>query len=311
MSVDRNTELARQVEGAIQSAGLAVRGLESGTDFAGETTLRFQIGRPGPEAATQMLEMSAGLDLAGAPELRSQLRDYLAEAAIRLRNPRPDCYLTLSGIPLSFRNFAWPFHGSTSGADTYLVHGEVYLEDGERSPLHAKISAAMTVTFAEIVPAPEQPYAEGFIYNAVRKTLDQGQLELVKSGNRQPVPVTTRYYSTKQGKFIFNDTTEAQRSEFLAGKAFWLSGVLGGGDPVWMIDPRDAQYLNTTVATLRETTRNLASEGLLHLAADTDFVTPAAALMGHEGKYRADLQEALSFIKPSFNEEMRGGHTNM
>ena len=31
----------------------------------------------------------------------------------------------------------------------------------------------MTVTFAEIVKAPEQPFAEGFIYNAVRKTMDQ------------------------------------------------------------------------------------------------------------------------------------------
>ena len=57
------------------------------------------------------------------------------------------------------------------------------------------------MTFAEIVPAPEQPFAEGFIYNAVRKTMDQGQLELVKSGNRQPVPVTTRYYSRWQKKF--------------------------------------------------------------------------------------------------------------
>ena len=169
----------------------------------------------------------------------------------------------------------------------------------------------MTVTFAEIVPAPEQPYAEGFIYNAVRKTLDQGQLELVKSGNRQPVPVTTRYYSTKQQKFIFNDTTEAQRSEYLAAKAFWLSGVLGASAPVWMVDPRDAQYLNTGVAALRSTARVLASEGLIHLAADTDFATPTAALMGLRGQYVAELGEALSFIKPTFNEEMRGGHTNM
>ena len=49
---------------------------------------------------------------------------------------------------------------STSGADTFLVHGEVWLEDGEESPLHAKIAASMTVTFAEIVKAPEQPFAE-------------------------------------------------------------------------------------------------------------------------------------------------------
>ncbi len=311
MSVDRQTDLAKQVEGAVQAAGLALQGVESGTDFSGNATVRLRIARPESPTVVQTLEMSSGMDLNGAPELQSQLQEYLRQTATRLKNPRSDCYLTLNGIPLSFRSFAWPFHSSTSGADTYLVHGEILLEDGEASVLYAKISASMTVTFAEIVAAPEQPYAEGFIYNAVRKTIDQGQLELVKSGNRQPVPVTTRYYSVKQKKFVFNDTTEAQRSEFLAAKAFWLSGVLGGGKPVWLVDPRDAQYLNTTIAILEETSRALASEGLVRLAADVEFATPTEALMGHRSKYVAELQEALAFIKPTFNEEMRGGHTNM
>ena len=60
---------------------------------------------------------------------------YLAESEKRLRNPRPDCYLTLHGLPLSFGKFEWPFHQSTSGADTFLVHGEVRLEDGNESIL--------------------------------------------------------------------------------------------------------------------------------------------------------------------------------
>ncbi len=310
MSVDLHTGLAKQVEAAVKAAGLVLQGVGTGSDFSGDPTLRFQIARPDRDGV-QLLEMSSGLDILGSPELRSQLDVYLTEAATRLKNPRPDCYLTLNGIPISFRSFAWPFHSSTSGADTYLVHGEILLEDGEQSILHAKIAASMTVTFAEIVPAPEQPYAEGFIYNAVRKTIDQGQLELVKSGNRQPVPVTTRYYSSKQKKFVFNDTNEMQRSEYLAAKVFWLSGVLGEGKPVWLLDPRDAQYLNTSVAELKETVRTLASEGVIHLMADMDFATPTEALLGHRSKYLAELQEALSFIKPTFNEEMRGGHTNM
>ena len=33
--------------------------------------------------------------------------------------------------------------------------------------------------------------------------------------------------------------------------------------------------------------------------------------MGHRADYRAEVAQALAFIKPSFNEEMRGGHTNM
>jgi hypothetical protein len=310
MSIESKAVLAGQVEAAAKAAGLVAVSSEVGKDFSGNPTTRFTLALAADKAKTQVLELSDHFDFSRT-DLLEEVGAYLAETAKRLRNPRPDCYLTLHGFPLSFGNFAWPFHLSTSGADTYLVHGEIRLEDGQESVLHAKIAASMTVTFAEIVKAPEQPFAEGFIYNAVRKTMDQGQLELVKSGNRQPVPVTTRYYSPWKKRFSFNDTTEAQRQEFLAAKAFWLSGVLGGGQPVWLLDPRDAQYLNTTVEELKKSAVALAREGVLLLATDTEFATPTEALMGHRTKYEAEVAAQLAFIKPSFNEEMRGGHTNM
>ncbi|MCU1324523.1 MAG: hypothetical protein JWM43_4172 [Acidobacteriaceae bacterium] len=314
MSVDAQAILAGQVGAAAKAAGLVVVSSAVGADFSGNPTTRFTLGLADEPAKTQVLELSDKFDFSRA-ELLAEVGTYLTEAAKRLKNPRPDMYLTLHGLPLSFGKFAWPFHLSTSGADTYLVHGEVRLEDGVESLLHAKVAASMTVTFAEIVAAPEQPFAEGFIYNAVRKTMDQGQLELVKSGNRQPVPVTTRYYSRWQKKFSFNDTTEAQRQEYLAAKVYWLSGVLGGGAPVWLLDPRDAQYLNTTVQELRKTAEALAREGIIHLAgswtADGEYATPTEALMGHRARYEVEMGEALAFIKPTFNEDMRGGHTNM
>jgi hypothetical protein len=310
MSMGTQTVLAAQVEAAAKAAGLVVASSEVGRDFSGQPTTRFKLALAEDVAKTQVLELSDRFDFSRA-EMLADVAVYLAEAAKRLKNPRPDCYLTLHGLPLSFDKFTWPFHASSTGADTFLVHGEVRLEDGEQSPLHAKIAASMTVTFAEIVKAPEQPFAESFIYNAVRKTMDQGQLELVKSGNRQPVPVTTRYYSPWQKKFNFNDTKEPQRQEYMAAKVFWLSGVLGEGKPVWLADPRDAQYLNTTVAELNKTAQALASEGLIRLAADTEFATPTEALMGHRARYVTEIAQALAFIKPTFNEDMRGGHTNM
>ena len=307
---ETGTKLEEQVQQAADEAGLTVVRLEAGTDFAGDPTLRSTLALPSAPTKQLLLELGAGFDLHQAAVL-SGVRSFLAETATRLRNPRPDCYLTLTGLPLSFGKFAWPFHHSTSGADTSIVHGEVRLEDGEPSLLHAKVSASMTVTFRDVVIAQEQPFAESFIYNAVRKTMDQGQLELVKSGNRQPVPVTTRYYSAKQQRFIFNDTTETQRQEYLAAKTFWLSGVLGGSEPVWLTDPRDAQYLNTTPEALAKTAEALASEGMVRLAADVAFATPTEALMGHRAKYVDEMTDALQFLKPTFNEQMRGGHTNM
>jgi len=299
---------APALEAAAKAAGLTLVADEPGTDFAGLPTTRAVVALASDQTKQLVLELSAAFDAAN-PRFATGLTAYFAEAAQRLRNPRPECCLTLHGLPLAFDGFAWPFHGSTSGADTFIVHGNIHLADGTDTALLAKISAAMTQTFATVVPALEQPFAEGFIYNAVRKTLDQGQLELVKSGNRQPVPVTTRYYSMKQQVFIFNDTTAEQRHDYLAAKVFWMSYVLGGDAPVWIADPRDAQYLNTTVAELQATAVTLAGEGLVLL--DGNWAAATDTLRTEEDTYRAQVAEALAFIKPSFNEEMRAGHTNM
>src|ERR1035437_6315601 len=265
--------LAVQVESAARAAGLVVGSSEPGEKYSGGATAKFTLALATDPAKTQLLELSAAFEF-GRADLKAEVAVYMPEAAKRLNNPRPDCYVTLHGLPLSFGKFGWPFHESTSGADTSLVHGEVRLEDGGESVLHAKIAASMTVTFRDIVAAPEQPFAESFIYNAIRKTMDQGQLELVKSGNRQPVPLTTRYYSARQKKFVFNDTTEEQRKDFMACKVYWLSGVLGAGEPVWLLDPRDAQYLDTTVEELRATAGMLMAEGLLRLAPDAEYGSP-------------------------------------
>lgn len=304
------TAPAAQLDSLARAHGLTLTPAQPGTDFSGNPTVRATMTLASDRSRHQELELSDRFDAIN-PRFTAELNSFFAETAQRLRNPRPDCYFTLLGLPLSFDSFAWPFHASTSGSDTFIVHGQINLETGGESTLHAKVSASLTRTFAEVVAALEQPFAESFIYNAVRKTLDQGQLELVKSGNRQPVPVTTRYYSTKQQRFIFNDTTEQQRAHFLAGKIYWLSGVLGGGAPVWIADPRDAQYLNTTTAELVKAASALAKEELLSLSSTGDWATATPKLQEQRERFEADVQDGLKFIKPSFNEDMRGGHTNM
>src|SRR5580658_2485636 len=295
------------VSSAAADAGLSVVSSEEGIDFNGRPTAIFRIGLApdAPAERTLRLELSEGFDF-HRPELLPEMTAHLRDEAKRLRNPRPDAYVTMAGMPIIFSDFRWPFHRSVSGADTYIVHGVVHVADGTDSLLHAKISASMTVTFAEIVPAPEQPYAETFIYSAIRKTLDQGQLELLKSGNRQPVPVTTRYYSRWQKKFFFTDTDDQSRQQFLLTKVFWLSGVLGSSQPVWIADPRDAQYLNTTEADLLRMAADEAGQGLLKLTGE--YAAPTPLLLARAEEFRAKLDKALAITKPTFNEEMRAGH---
>ena len=314
MNTSLQSSLAESLNAAAREAGLQIVSVETGADFHRKPTSRFRLALS--QAAGErslVLELSDSLDLQkpglNGEDLLPALASHLRDAAKRLRNPRPDAHVTMAGLPVSFADFAWPFHRSTSGADTYIVHGIVRLEDGGSPQLHARISASMTVTFAEIVPAPEQPYAETFIYNAVRKTLDLGQLELLKSGNRQPVPVTTRYYSRWQKRFIFNDTTEKSRREFLETKVYWLAGVLGGNQPVWIADPGDAQYLNSTEAELEAAAAEVRDAGMIELA--DGYATATSKLLERAPEFKAKLDAALATTKPVFNEEMRHGHTNM
>jgi hypothetical protein len=309
MALASKTALTGALEQAAQQAGMVITSADESTGFGGLPTTSFQMALASDRTRGIKLELTSSFDFDRA-ELLPEMTVYLRESAQRLRNPRPEAYVTLAGLPLSLGEFQWPFHSSTSGADTYIVHGTARLADATDSPLHVKIAASMTLTFAEIVPAPEQPYAESFIYNAIRKTLDQGQLEFLKSGNRQPVPVTTRYHSSRQNKFIFSDTTQSQRTEFLALKLYWLSGVNGGGAPVWIADPRDAQYLNSTVDELIPAALALEADGLAK-GWDAGMWSATPKLMERKEQYEALLHHALDATKPSFNEDMRGGHTNM
>ncbi|MGB0064894.1 MAG: hypothetical protein WBP85_10660 [Terracidiphilus sp.] len=308
MTTELKSSLVTSLEAAAAKAGLAFVSAMPGTGPDGRPTAVFELGLAGSQGRSLKLELSDSFDF-DKPHLLPEMEAHLAAEAKRLRNPRPDCYVTLGGLPIAFGKFEWPFHRSTSGADTYIVHGEIQLADGGSHNLHAKISASVTLTFAEIVAAMEQPYAETFIYNAVRKTVDMGQLEFVKSGNRQPVPVTTRYYSRWQKKFIFTETDDKERLRYLLSKVYWLSGVLGGSKPVWIADPRDAQYLNTSEADLLRMASHEAGEGLLVLEGEFAAATPA--LVARAADYQAILEAALDFTKPKFNEEMRSGHANM
>lgn len=308
MTASAKSNLAASLQAAATQAGLTLVSTSTGTDLNGQPTAIFQLGLPGVEGRSVQLELTDAFEL-NKPELLPQMTAYLAAAAKRLRNPHPECYVTLAGLPIAFGKFQWPFHRSTSGADTYIVHGEMHLADGGQHNLHAKVAGSVTVTFAEIVPAMEQPYAESFVYNAIRKTVDLGQLEFLKSGNRQPVPVTTRFYSRWQKRFIFTETDDTERLSYLLRKVYWLSGVLGEGKPVWIADPQDAQYLNTTEADLLRMAGHEAGEGLMTL--DGEFAAATPGLMARAAEYQAALEAALNFTKPQFNESMRSGQANM
>src|ERR1700679_3241061 len=93
------------LEAAAQIAGLNLTAAEPGIDFTGAPTTRAMVALASNAAAAdparqQLLELSQAFDAAD-PKFAAALAVYFREAAHRLRNPRPDVYLSLHGLPLS------------------------------------------------------------------------------------------------------------------------------------------------------------------------------------------------------------------
>ena len=173
--------------------------------------------------------------------------------------------VTLHGFPVRIE-LQWPFHRSGGGSDWHVMHGTVRLADG--GPLHAEIALNLAQTIKEVLPSLDGDLAFWVAINTARKALDERQLELLKSGKRQPVPVSSRCYSIRQGHFTFWNATAPQVEEFVASKVFWLSG--SARELVLVSDPGDAQYLSAADPDMSEkliaTAQDLAARGLVELA---------------------------------------------
>jgi hypothetical protein len=207
----------------------------------------------------------------------------------RQKNPRPAAFFTLGGLPVLIE-VEWPFHASTAGADFHVIHGRVTLADG--SGLHADVSVHLSAVIKEALPSLEPRDTESAVVNAIRKDFDRKQLELMKSGKRQPVPVSSRHYDFKQKKLSFTKASDAQVADFLQRKVYWLAFKLGGPEArVWAADPYDAEYLNTTTAALLQMAQALAAQGVLR--PEGEFAAATQTLTARAAEFEAAMQGAL------------------
>ena len=195
-------------------------------------------------------------------------------------------YVTLTGLPLSFE-LEWPFHRSTSGADLWVLHGDIRLESS--AGLHAPVAVNLSATVREVLPSLEPKDTEGPVINALRKEVDQRQLEFVKSGKLVPVHFSSRHYDFKRGKWVFGKASEEQIAQLVARKVYWQTRLVGGS--VWVADPTEALFVETTPAHVLETSRKLAQQGLMTV--EGEHAAANAALMAQAEKFEAEMRAAL------------------
>src|SRR5271165_7230872 len=127
-------------------------------------------------------------------------------------------WVTLKGLPLTIR-LEWPFHPSTSGADFFVLHGDIRLEGSEG--LHAPVAVNLSQTVREVMPSVEPADVEAPVINALRKEVDRKQIEFLKSGKLLPVAFSSRHYDFKRQQWVVGKATDEVMAEFVERKVYW------------------------------------------------------------------------------------------
>jgi hypothetical protein len=180
--------------------------------------------------------------------------------------------MTLTGLPLAM-NFEWPFHQSTSGADFWVLHGDIRIASSDS--LHALVAVNLSATVREVLPSLEKKDAESPVINALRKEIDHRQIEFAKSGKLLPVAFSSRHYDFKRQKWVFGRAPDDAIATFLQRKAYWQTKA-SSENRFWIADPTDAQYLETTPVHLLEIAdRLLVADALIRIDGDWGEATPA------------------------------------
>jgi hypothetical protein len=198
--------------------------------------------------------------------------------------------VTLRGLPIRLE-LQWPFHRSEGGSDWHVVHGRLWLADG--GELHADIALNLSESINEVLPSRDADLAFWVAVNTARKALDDRQLQLLKSGKRQPVPVSSRCYSLRRQQFTFWHVNPEELDDFVTRKIFWAGGL--DRQPVLIADPCDALYLDASDDGMKDkllaSAQKLAHQGLVEISGDHARATEALAARGEE--FHAAKEKAL------------------
>jgi len=199
-------------------------------------------------------------------------------------------YVTRSGLPLSF-HLEWPFRKSTSGADFFVLHADIRLENSEG--LHAPVAVNLSTTVREVLPSLEAKDVEQPVINALRKEVDHRQIEFVKSGKLVPISFSSRHYDFKRAKWVFGKASDEEMELLLARKIYWQTRLVGGR--VWIGDPTEALYVETPIEHLLDVAKKLEAQNLIQR--EGEWAVANASLMGQAAKFEVDMLTALEELE--------------
>ena len=192
-----------------------------------------------------------------------------------------------------------------------MLHGDIRLENTDG--LHAPVAVNLSATVREVVASLEPEDVEAPVINALRKEVEHRQIEFVKSGKLKPVAFSSRHYDFKRGKWVFGKATDEVIGNFIERKVYWetklksplLAKDARNGAPsvdaapaekrVWIGDPTDAQYLETTPGHLLEIAGRLAGDGLVRM--EGEWAEATDALMGEAEKFESAMRTGVEELE--------------
>ncbi len=232
--------------------------------------------------------------------LKEGLGDKLTLMSMPNSEREGTVWVTLGGLPLTM-HFDWPFHRSTSGADFWVLHSDIRVVGS--GDLHALVAVNLSATVREVLPSLEPKDAEPPVVNALRKEVDRNQIEFVRQGKLLPLAFSSRHYDFKRQRWVFGKASDDVIATLLERKVYWQtklnsSGATGsqGATGVWIGDPAEAQYLETSTEHLIEVAgRLLAADGLLHM--NREWVEATPGLMGRAEQFESAMRRGLEEVE--------------
>ena len=161
--------------------------------------------------------------------------------------------------------------------------------------MHAPVAVNLSQTVREVMPSLEPKNVEAPVINALRKEVDRRQIEFLKSGKLLPVAFSSRHYDFKRQQWIFGKASDDVMAEFIERKVYWET-TLAARERVWIGDPAEAQYLQTTPAHLIEiAARLVAAQGLLRIEGEWAMATQG--LLGQAQRFESARREAVEELE--------------
>ena len=104
---------------------------------------------------------------------------------------------------------------------------------------------------------------------------------------------SSRHYDFKRGKWVFGKASDEEIEQLVARKVYWQTRLVGRS--VWVGDPTDALYVETTTEHMLEVARKLAQQGLMTV--EGDRAAANASLMAQQEKFEADMRVTLDELE--------------